>query len=198
MEQQIVNPYIYTKLSTKISLRPDQMNNKIYINLKNNLTKKILNKCYKNYGYVIDIYKLDDTKNNTIPAENLSGSAVFDVTFSCKLCRVVENTYIICKVFRINRALFVASNGPIVVIITNDKINSDIFFTDHNNVLRYRDNNKSTRLEQGDFIVVNIINKEFYDKDDKIIAVGFLERMAKDEDIEKFFEHEYNIEEIVE
>jgi len=37
----LVSPYVNTEFHTRISLLPHQMNNEIYIHLKNNLKKKI-------------------------------------------------------------------------------------------------------------------------------------------------------------
>lgn len=188
MNYNIVNPYIYSVLDVKIGLKPEQMNNKLYINLKDNLTKKVDKKCYKNYGYVSEIYKLLDIGNGVICAENLTGSSIFNISFSCKLCRIVENTQLICKITKITRALSLAENGPIVIIITNDKINNDIFFFDNNNYLRYRDNTKSKKIEQGDFVIVTILNKEFHHKDERIKAIGFLNGVATENDVVKYYE----------
>ena len=38
-------------------IRPQQINNDIYINLKNNLKKKVEKKCNK-YGFITKIYKI--------------------------------------------------------------------------------------------------------------------------------------------
>jgi len=188
MSLNVINPYIYTVLSVKIGLKPEQMNNKLYINLKDNLTKKVDKKCYKNYGYVSEIYKILETGPGTICAENLSGSSIFNISFSCKLCRIIEGSQLICKITQITRALSLAENGPVVVIITNDKINTDVFFFDNNNYLRYKDNAKSKKIEKGDFVIVTILNKEFYHKDEKIKAIGFLNNVAGDKEVDKYYE----------
>jgi DNA-directed RNA polymerase subunit E'/Rpb7 len=186
------NPYINTKLYTRISVKPEQMNNNIYINLRYNLLNKLENKCYKDYGYISKIYGIDDIKHGKIYGENLSSSATYNVEFSCRLCRPIENMNIICKIIRINRALITAENGPILVIIVSDKINNDIFFTDNNNILRYKSDNKSKKLESGDFVVVTILNKTFNDGDDKIKIIGYLNNIASDKNIEEYYENIYN------
>ena len=55
-----LSPYINTELYTTVHLLPNQMNNKLYINLKKNLEEKVSKKCYKNYGYIMDVYKILD------------------------------------------------------------------------------------------------------------------------------------------
>lgn len=185
------DPYIHTKLFTKVPLRPEQMDNQLYINIKENLLDKLERKCYKNYGFISKIYSIQDMKQGIIEAENMSGSATFDVSFSCRLCRPVEGTKIVCKVTRVNRAIVTAENGPILVIIVNDKINTNVFFTDNNNILRYKSEGKSKRLETGDFVIISILNKAFNDRDEKIKVIGFLENIAKTEDVEKYYEDMY-------
>lgn len=187
-EYEVINPYIYTTMNVKVSLRPEQMNNKLYINIRDNLVKKVDKKCYNNYGYIMEVYKILKIGNGIISTENFTGSSVFDINFSCKLCRVVEGVNIVCKIIKITRALSLAENGPITIIITNDKINNNIFYFDNNNYLRYKDNNKSKKVEQGDFVIVNILNKEFHHKDEKIKAIGFLKSMASEKDVDRFYE----------
>lgn len=184
------NPYIHTKLFAKVSLRPEQMNNELYVNLKENLLAKLEGKCYKNYGFISNIYSILNMKQGLIEPENMSASATFDISFSCKLCRPVEGTKIICEVSRLNRALVTAKNGPIQVIIANDKINNDAFFSDNNNVLRYKSEG-SKRLDVGDFIIVSVLNKRFYDQDIKINIIGFLESGATNDDVSKYYEDIY-------
>ena len=81
----MTSPYINTKLSASILLHPYQMDNKIYINLKKNLEKKLIGKCFSNYGYVVKIIKILSYKDGIIEAENTESSALFDLEFSCKL-----------------------------------------------------------------------------------------------------------------
>ena len=76
----LVSPYIDTELYTRIKLYSHQMNNDIYINLKNNLKKKIEKKCIKN-GYVTRVYKINDYKSGIICPENLDSCGIFDIKF---------------------------------------------------------------------------------------------------------------------
>ena len=52
----ISTPYLDSELYSRILIRPQQINNDIYINLKNNLKKKVEKKCNK-YGFITKIYK---------------------------------------------------------------------------------------------------------------------------------------------
>ena len=79
-------PYINTELHTTVSLMPNQMDNAIYINLKENLKRQVAKKCLKNYGYIVEVYEITEYKGGIIEAENFLASSKFDISFSCRLC----------------------------------------------------------------------------------------------------------------
>ncbi len=185
------SPYINTKLPTNVLLRPDQMDNRFYINLKRNLEAKVLKKCYNEYGYIVDIYEILSHKKGPIEAENAMASASFDLEFSCRLCKPIKNQVIICQVDHVSKVLVTASNGPILVIITNDRINDELFFTDNNNNIRYKKTGGSKVLEPKEFVKVTIISVVFNHGDDKIKAMGLLSNMASEEEVKRFYQDIY-------
>lgn len=184
-------PYINTKLTTSVLLHPYQMDNKIYLHLKKNLEKKLLGRCFSKYGYVVKIIKILNYKDGIIEAENTEASALFDLEFSCKICAPLRNTTIICQVDKVNKLLVTATNGPILVVITNDRINSETFFKDKNNNIRYKKENTSEVLQSNDFIKVTLQTIQFYDGDEKIKAIGFIEEMASEEEMKNFYADQY-------
>jgi len=186
------SPYINTKLKTRISLLPDQLDNKIYINLKRNLERNILNKCFRSYGFVSEIYEIIKYESGLVEPENLMASAIFNIEFSCRLCRPIKNTKIICQINRVNKVLITAENGPILVIITNDRINDKVFFTDNNNNIRYKKDDTSHILKSNDFVIITILSIMFNNGDDKIKAIGMLDNIASEKDTEKFYSDLYN------
>jgi DNA-directed RNA polymerase subunit E'/Rpb7 len=188
----MTSPYINTELYTHVSLIPNQMDNKLYINLKQNLEQKVNKKCFNDKGYIMEIYKIIEYRDGVIEAENPSGSAIFDVRFSCRLCIPLKKSQLICKVDRVNKLLITVTNGPVIAIITNDRINDKIFYPDNNNNLRYRHDNKSSILEQGDFIKVTIISVTFNNGDDKIKAIGFIDDIATDDEKLGFYQELHN------
>lgn len=187
----MISPYINTKLYTHVSLLPNQMDNKLYINLKKNLENKVSKRCFNDKGYIVDVYKILEYKDGMIEAENPSGSAIFDVSFSCRLCIPLKGKQIVCKVDRVNKLLITTVNGPILVIITNERINDKVFFSDNMNNLRYRVDQTSRLLEAGDFVKVTIINTTFNNGDDKIKAIGFIDDIASEEDKKFYFNELY-------
>ena len=191
MTTKTVSPYINTILSTTLLLYPHQMDNNIYINLKTNAEKKHLHKCYSNFGYIDKIIEITEYKDGVIEAENTQSSARFDIKMLCKLCYPLKNTQIIAQVDMINITLMTARNGPIIIAITSERFNEDIFFKDINGVLRYKKGNKSIAVQPKDFIKVTIQSKKFNDGDERISTIGFIDDLATEEEIQKFYEAEY-------
>lgn len=191
------SPYINTIIKKDVPLHPHQMNNKIYINLKKNLEKDILSKCYSKYGYIVKIIEILSYKDGVIEAENTESSAKFKLKFSCRICLPLENTQIICEIDRINKLLITAKNGPILIIITNDRINSSLFFKDNNNNIRYKQNEKSKMLEPKDFIKVTLQHIKYFDEDVKIKTIGFIDDLASEEDIKNYYADQYKETEII-
>jgi DNA-directed RNA polymerase subunit E'/Rpb7 len=189
------NPFIDTMLYTSIILHPSQLNNEIYNNLKNNLTKTLEKKCYKKYGYISKIYEILERDNGVIIPEDNTSSVLFKMKFSCRLCHPLENTKIICKVNQITDIFISLIREPIHIIVTtdNDRINKNVFHKDlHEKKLRITKTNEI--LQSGTFVIATILSKSFTDKDKKIIALGRLENIADDSDIEKYYSEEYSIE----
>lgn len=186
------SPYINTVLYTNVTLRPNQMNNNIYLNLKTNLINMVKGKNFGDYGYIVDIYEILKYSDNRIEAENTMASAIYDIKFSCRLCKPLKQTKIICQVEKMNKVLLRLKNGPIYVIVTNDRINEKIFFKDNNRNLRYKQGDRSVQLSQGDYVKVTIMQLTFNSGDRSIMSIGFLEDIATEDEIKKYHEDEYN------
>jgi DNA-directed RNA polymerase subunit E'/Rpb7 len=188
----MTSPYINTKIQTSVILHPHQMDNKIYINLKKNLESKVVGRCFLKYGFIMKIINIVSYEDGVIEAENVESSALFDLEFSCRLCAPLKNTTIICEIDRINKLLVTAKNGPILIVITNDRLNSAVFFKDNNNNIRYKKNGQSKMLEPQDFIKVKLQTIRFYDGDTKIKAIGFIEDMASEEEKKSYYSDQYS------
>ena len=180
------SPYLNTILSTNVTLKPNQMNNNIYLNLKENLMKSLKGRNFNNCGYVVDIVGILSYNDNVIEAENTMAAAVYNVEFSCRLCKPVEGMKIICQVDKLNEAFIRLINGPLYVIVNSDRINSNVFFRDNNENLRYRDGKQSIILRVGDYVKVALKQLSFHAKD--ILSIGFLENMADTNEIKQYFD----------
>lgn len=187
-----MNPYITTILYTTVTLLPNQMDNNVYNHLKQNLTKRLEGKCYRNYGYVSKIYEILEKSDGYIVPENPNAAATFNIKFSCKLCYPLEHKQITCKIDKITKILITLSNGPIKVIVTMDRINQVKFFQDKKtgNLMAHSEQ-KSTTVNPSDFVQLTVLSKQFNDTDDKIMAIGFIESMSTEEQIQRFYQSEY-------
>ena len=190
---KLVSPYIDTEQYAKISLHPYQMTNDVNINLKINLKKKAEKKCNQN-GFVSKIYKIVEKSNGIIEAENFNASANFVIKYSCKLCIPVENTLIIGKIRTINRVLMVVENGPILSVVLSNNINNDKFKPNNQNNLSYNESDKE--LEIGDFVKIKILSKKFNFNDNQIKTMAYLEDIASQEEVSKYFSTVINENEI--
>src|SRR5271165_6930563 len=156
----MTSPYINTKLNTMISLTANQMDNNIYSHLKNNLIRKLEGKCFKHYGCITKIYEILDRKGGIIDPENTMASATFELKFACRLSFPLKNRFIICKVDQTTQALTCVSNGPIKVILINDRINSEHFVAGRTGIF-VRAQNGMKPLMQGDYVKVKIDARKF-------------------------------------
>lgn len=186
-----ISPFINTVIQNSTILHPYQMNNSVYRSLKTNLERKLVGKCFSNYGYIVKIIEILSYKDGVIEAENTESSALFDLTFSCRICAPLKNTQIICEIDRVNKLLITAVNGPILIVITNDRTNSKVFFKDNNNNIRYKKEGQSLMLQPHDFIKVTLQTIQFFDGDEKIKAIGFMEDIADESEKKKYYEDQY-------
>lgn len=189
-------PYITTIIETQVVLKPNQMNNQIYKNLKDNLTKRLEGKCYRNYGYINKIYEITKYSEGVIIPENPTAAAMFAVKFSCRLCNPLKKKQIICKIQKINNMFINAQNGPITVIVTMNSIDSKIFYQDvkTNKLMIKQPDGKSVEVSPGKYVKITILSKQFNDMDNIIMAMGELNSLVTDdEEIKKNYAEEYGV-----
>lgn len=159
MSISLYSPYKNTILDGIVLLQPYQMDNNIYLNILSNVKTYYIGKCYNNFGYIIDVIKLENITGGLITHENRDGAAEFVVKIHCKICNPLINTFMIFKIDNINKQCIKISNGPIIGIIeiTTDKVNQEIFVKDNNNNLRYKNNQELVLLSVNDYIIANIM-----------------------------------------
>ena len=186
INSNVHSPYIDTSLVCPVMLFPNQMDNKLYLHIKDNLSNKLVGRCYKNYGFIKKIYKIDEISDGIIEPEDPTCSSKFIVKFSCKLCIPIKNKEIIFKIDKMNKTLIGGINGPLQAIITPDKINMEKFYPDNNRNIRIR--GSSDVLVPEMFIRVLVLSSSFSDYEKTIIVIGFLQDVATEEEYKNYIE----------
>lgn len=191
---QLFSPYIDTELTTSVILYPDQLNNEVYLNIKNNLINNVEKKCFKDRGYICKVYKIIELGDIVVIPEDPTCSCVVNVRFACKLCEPIEGKELICRVDRMNQEIMSFVNGPIKAIITyeSDKI-SNKFFLNENRNLMYKSKNNASQVKQDDLIKIQILKSSFNAYDTQIITICKLLDMATDSEIEFYKKTTYDI-----
>lgn len=179
-----ISPYKNIAQYTRIMLEPYQINSDISNQLKINLKKKVEKKCNKN-GFVDEVYKILYYGDGVMHPENLSGNVLYNIKYHCRLCLPIENSIIIGQVKVINIELVVVINGPILTFIPRDNIDPKYWDVSNNFKNKKKEN---TKLNLGDYVLVQIINKRINSGDNQIKTMGKLLDFATDEQIKDYFE----------
>jgi DNA-directed RNA polymerase subunit E'/Rpb7 len=179
--------FVNTVLDTSVLLHPRDMNNNMYIYIKNELIKQHEKKCFKTYGYIKKIYKIDNIKEELIDMENSECSQRYVLTFSCKIYKPIMHRELICKMDKITEKISTAVNGPMKIIITPNRLNRDKFYTGTSDMV-IRLINTGEILTQNHYVKIYIEGITFADKDELIIIIGFLIDIAKPDEIKNFYD----------
>lgn len=178
---KLVSPYRNIKQYTRISIEPYHMNSDIRTHMKHILKKKVEKKCNKN-GYIDEVYRIIDYSDGKMPAENLNGCAIYDITYHAKICIPIENTVIIAQIKIINPELVVAINGPIMIFIPKENIDTNIWDIPEG----YLNRNNNIKLKSTDYVKIQLIDKRININDSQIKAIGRLLDFATTDEIEKY------------
>jgi DNA-directed RNA polymerase subunit E'/Rpb7 len=180
----LVNPYRLLIMATRVELTPEQMNNQIPINLKENLKKLKEKRCNK-YGYIEKIHRVIEYFEGEVYAENLSASAVFNVRYSALVCLPINNMFIVAKIEQITKSMTVCVHGAMRIVIKPNKLNEANFVTNQEGNIVYRKTGEV--LQMNDSVIIRVIDHTFRKNDRQIVVLGYLEDVASSEQVEKYF-----------
>ena len=188
----LVSPYKNTTQYTKIQIKPHMMNSDIQNIMKLVLRKKVEKRCNKN-GFIDEVHRIEKFIEEDLHPENLSGCANFYITYHCRICLPIENSIIIAQVKAINQELILAINGPIMIFIPKDNVDSQVWdVTD-----KFLHRKDKSNLKLNNYIKVEVINKRVNQGDHQIKVIGKVLDYASNEEVEKFFGSVINKEEVV-
>lgn len=180
---KLVSPYRNIKQYTRILIEPYHMNSDIRNNMKIILKKNVEKKCNKN-GYIDEVYRILEYSDGIMPVENLNGGAIYNITYHCKICIPIENTIIIGHVKVINQELVVAVNGPIMIFIPKENIDTNIWDISEGYLHKSL---KGRKLLSGDNVKIQILDKRINQNDSQIKAMGKLLDIASIDEVNTYF-----------
>lgn len=187
--------FVDLKLHDLVVLSPWQLNNELYLHLKNNLKNKVEKKCI-DIGYICKINDIIEYKHGYLLAEDLSGNIIFKITYNAKVCIPLPNTQIICKIDQIFKSVIMAKNGPVVAVIKFTDININMFNILSNGSVIYKKTN--TALTTGNYIKLTVRSKRSFSGDTTVGIIGYIDDIASSDDVSKYMfkDYEEDIDEI--
>lgn len=170
---------------TTITVKPDQLNENIRMNLENNARKEFEGMCYGKYGFICKVHDVYDFKTGDIRAESFTGSCVVKVVLRCKVCLPIIHDIVYARVKDLTKALMILENGPLKCTVRTNMMN-DNFKYDNNKRLKYKDGDEFKAVKIGDVMKVTIKNNMINDRGRCMQALCDLESVANKEEKELF------------
>ena len=161
------------------------------------IIKKNKEKKNNEYGYITKIYKILDFNDGEVIPENFDASVIYNVSFSCRLCKPILNQKIICKIEFINKLFIKCINGPIisVTLVKSEDISNKFNINNLNEIL-YKSTNK--KLNPNDYVTIIVKGIKFESKDQKIIITSHLDDIPNEDEIKEYFNEKFDSEKIEE
>lgn len=193
MASVLVNPYIMCEMKKRVSLLPYQMNFNLYNNLKTNLIRAVERKC-NDIGFIVKVYKITNYKTGILESENLSGNAIYTLTYIANVCKPIEKTQIIVKIDMPSNNNIVniktlkaikAVNGPIDCVILSNLIDMDNFTINGDGSITCKRN--GALMQNQDYVKVTIQNLNINAGMNNIVMIGYMNDMATEEEVEMYF-----------
>ena len=182
MSYKLQSPYKNTIQYTTIQVLPQHMNSDILSNMELILRQKVENKCNK-FGYIDKVYTIEKYYEGELITEHFLGAANYKIDYQCRMCLPIENTMIITKVHSVNSELIILSNGPIIVFIPKENIDTNTWNISNNITHREKD----TNLKIGDYVKIIIDKIKVNQNDSQIKCIGILNDYSTNSEKELYF-----------
>ena len=178
----LVSPYKNTIQYTKVQIKPHMMNSDIQNIMKLELRTKVEKRCNKN-GFIDEVHRIEEFKADDMRPENLSGCVNFDIAYHCSLCIPIAETMIVAQVKAINQELILAQNGPIMIFIPKDNIDTNNWDISE----KFLSLTSKSQLKINDYVKILIVNKRINQGDYQIKVIGTLFDTATKEEVQNFY-----------
>ncbi|XWV24978.1 dna-directed rna polymerase subunit [Tupanvirus deep ocean] len=177
-----ISLYYRTQLDTKVSLFPEQIDGNMDDHILENLKAKIEGKSIDN-GIVLRINRLISYDYGMIDKANFMGTTVFPVKYECFICSPTKDLEIVCVLENIVKGFLIAKNGPVIIAIQFNNVDTQKFEISGNNIL-YSKTKKP--IEKGDYLKVSIININNNLGEKNIVTMCKLLNMANKDEIQSY------------
>lgn len=182
----LTRPYVTTTNYTRVKLLPSELNNDLYVNLKNRLIERVEGKCTK-YNYICKVFDLTIDSHGEIELEDEYCGAVFNVTYTALVCNLVRGMLVVATVAKTNPKMLVTTNRGFIGITLMDTLNKDKFFFDNRRgKLMERQKDEPVEVAPGDHLVVQIGDINYFANQTEIQTIISVVRRATPEEAAEF------------
>ena len=115
--------------------------------------------------------------------ENLSGSAIFDIKYHCRLCIPIKNSVIIAQVKTKTQEMVICTNGPLFIFIPKDKIEKSYWDILDN----FKNKESGKNLNENDYVKVLLLDSRINQNGFVINTIGKLLNSATVEEIKQYY-----------
>jgi len=179
--------YYQTQLTNKVSLLPQQITADMDKHMLDNLKTKIEKKSTE-HGIILNVNRLIDYKYGMIDKANFMGTTVYEVDYECFVCSPTKDLEIICVLENIIKGYLIGKNGPVVVAIQFNNIDTEKFEIVESTLLYKKDKHE---INKGDYLKVTVIGVNNDLGEESIVTVCKLLDIANKDEIKRFKEEQY-------
>ena len=179
--------YYQTQLNNKVSLLPQQITADLDRHLLENLKMKVQKKSTE-HGIILNINKLIDYDYGMIDKANFMGTTVYNVTYECFVCSPTKDLEIICVLENIIKGYLIAKNGPVIVAIQFNNIDTQKFEIVESTIIYTKDRKE---IKKGDYLKVSVIAVNNNLGEQNIVTICKLLDLANKDEIKRFKDEQY-------
>ena len=174
--------YYHTQLKSKVSIAPNELDGDLDNHILKNLRSKVENKCNE-HGIIIRVTRVLSYEYGMIDKTNFTGTTIYKVEYECLICSPRKDVEIVGIIDNIIEGYLVARNGPVVIVVSINNVESQKFQIKDNSLV-YLKTKKA--VEKGDYIKVSVINTSNNLGEKRTTTICKLLDIATKDDISKF------------
>lgn len=166
------------EIDLRIKLEPHQLNNDIYANIHSTVSKLLNNKCYLDYGCIMQVKSCHCIQNNDygrIIGEDRNCGVHFNIKAICEVCNPKPGDILIAHIRQITPEIIKATIDKITFIIKVSGVSDSDF-------------------EIGDIVVLKVIQTFFQDQGSDILCLAEYIRKADQDEIQEYIQGKYDLE----